>query len=76
VNDKRADHRLNISLAAKNNFDDLPDADFSSQSGTATFKWYPNQTQPIALIKIFTGGTAENLYRQEIGASSRFKSRL
>jgi hypothetical protein len=44
----------------------LPEADLKTES--ARFYWYPRKESPVALVKVFTGGTAGILYRQEITA--------
>src|ERR1043165_106318 len=60
--------RAAILVEARDGFTNLPEAELSSKSGTASFRWYPNSVNPVALVKVFTGGTAERLYRQEAAA--------
>lgn len=57
-----------ILVEARDGFTNLPEAELSSKSGTASFRWYPNSANPVALVKVFTGGTAESLYHQEAAA--------
>jgi hypothetical protein len=47
-------------------FKNLQEADLKTD--WARFYWYPNRESAVALIKVFTGGTAGILYRQEIAA--------
>ena len=58
--------RSGIQASAIEDFSSLPRASFDT--ATARFYWYPDKKEPDVLIKVFTGGTAGWLYRQEIMA--------